>query len=132
MNAEVVIVGAAITDLQVYPVKKSVIDTASYPAEKMLWTVGGDALNEATIITRMGHSVRLVSCTGNDAAAQIILSHCKENNISTDCIKIDESKITAVNNGDKLRPFGCRPYMGGRRKDFHQQQKRKPLEIFAR
>ena len=96
---EVVIVGAAITDLQVYPVKKNVIDVASYPAEKMIWTVGGDALNEATIITRMGHDVRLVSSVGNDAAAQVIMSHCKENNISTEYLKLDENKITAINIG---------------------------------
>ena len=99
MNPEVIIVGAAITDLQVYPVKKNIIDVASYPAEKMIWTVGGDALNEATIITRMGHKVRLVSCIGNDAAANVILSHCKENNISTDYIKLDDKKITAINIG---------------------------------
>ena len=96
---EVVIVGAAITDLQVYPVRKNIIDVASYPAEKMIWTVGGDALNEATIITRMGHDVRLVSSVGNDAAAQVIISHCKDNNISTDYLKLDENKITAINIG---------------------------------
>lgn len=96
---EVVIIGAAITDLQVYPVKKNVIDVASYPAEKMIWTVGGDALNEATIITRMGHNVRLVSSVGNDAAAQVIISHCKDNNISTEYLKLDENKITAINIG---------------------------------
>ena len=96
---EVVIVGAAITDLQVYPVRKNIIDVASYPAEKMIWTVGGDALNEATIITRMGHSVRLVSSIGNDAAAQVILNHCKANHISTDYLKLDASKTTAINVG---------------------------------
>ena len=96
---EVIIVGAAITDLQVYPVKKNIIDVASYPAEKMLWTVGGDALNEATIITRMGHNVKLISSIGNDAAAQIILEHCRKNNISTEFIRLDENKTTAINIG---------------------------------
>lgn len=96
---EVVIVGAAITDLQVYPVRKNIIDVASYPAKKMIWTVGGDALNEATIITRMGHEVRLVSCIDNDAAAQVLLSHCRANHISTEYLKLDESKTTAINIG---------------------------------
>lgn len=96
---EVVIVGAAITDLQVYPVSKNIIDVASYPAEKMIWTVGGDALNEATIITRMGHEVRLVSCVGNDSASEVIFSHCKANHISTDYIRRDDSKTTAINVG---------------------------------
>ena len=61
--------------------------------------IGGDALNEATIITRMGHSVRLVSSIGNDAAAQVIISHCKANHISTDYLKLDDSKTTAINVG---------------------------------
>ena len=99
MTPEVIIVGAAITDLQVYPVKRNIIDVASYPADKMVWTVGGDALNEATIITRMGHSVRLVSCIGDDAAANVILSHCKANGIATDFIRRDASKTTAINIG---------------------------------
>ena len=96
---EVVVAGAAITDLQVFPVSRDIINTASYPAQKMLWTVGGDALNEATIITRMGHSVRLVSSVGNDAASRVILNHCEANGIATDFLKHDDSKITAVNIG---------------------------------
>lgn len=99
MSVEVVIVGAAITDLQVYPVAKSVVNSASYSAERMVWTVGGDALNEATIITRMGHNVRLVSSIGNDQTAQIILAHCRENNIDTGHIKLDDDKSTAINVG---------------------------------
>ncbi|MBQ7196364.1 MAG: sugar kinase [Synergistaceae bacterium] len=99
MNPEVLVVGAAITDLQVYPVDKTIIDVASYPAEKMVWTVGGDALNESTIITRLGHKVRLVSCVGNDATAQLILSHCKANDIDTEYIKLDPNKTTAINIG---------------------------------
>ena len=99
MKPEVIVVGAAITDLQIYPVTKSVINVASYPAEKMVWTVGGDALNESTIITRMGHNVRLISCVGNDSTAQIILNHCRENHIATDHIKLDPAKTTAINVG---------------------------------
>ena len=45
---EVVIVGAAHTDLQLYPVGADVLDTASYSVKQMVLTVGGDALNEAT------------------------------------------------------------------------------------
>ena len=96
---EVVIVGAAITDLQIYPVTKSVVDTVSYPAEQMVWTVGGDTLNEATILTRLGHKVRMISCIGNDAPGSMILEHCRENGIDTAWLKQDKAKITAINVG---------------------------------
>lgn len=96
---EVVIVGAAITDLQIYPVNKSVTEVASYPAEQMVWTVGGDTLNEATILTRLGHKVRMISCIGDDAPGAIILDHCRANNIDTAFLKRDPSKTTAINVG---------------------------------
>jgi len=98
-TCEVVIVGAAITDLQIYPVTKSVVDTVSYPAEQMVWTVGGDTLNEATILTRLGHKVRMVSCIGADAPGSMILEHCRENQIDTAWLKRDKSKVTAINVG---------------------------------
>ncbi|MEY8351965.1 carbohydrate kinase family protein [Lachnospiraceae bacterium 54-53] len=98
-DCEVVIVGAAHTDLQLYPVGKDVFEAASYPVKQMVLTVGGDALNEATIITRLGHKVRLVSCVGDDMVGQMIIEHCKKNNIDTDYIKSDSRKITSINVG---------------------------------
>lgn len=98
-TCEVVIVGAAITDLQIYPVTKSVVNTVSYPAEQMIWTVGGDTLNEATILTRLGHKVRMVSCIGDDAPGNMILEHCRENKIDTTWLKRDKNKSTAINVG---------------------------------
>lgn len=98
-SCEVVIVGTALTDLQVYPVKKSITDVASYPAEQMVWTVGGDTLNEATILTRLGHKVRMVSCIGDDAAGALILEHCEKNRIDTSWLKRDKTKATGINVG---------------------------------
>ena len=57
---EIVVIGAAIVDLPLYPVGRDVFDRASSPVERMAMTVGGDAINEATILTRLGHTVRLV------------------------------------------------------------------------
>lgn len=98
-SCEVVIVGTALTDLQVYPVKKSIVDAVSYPAERMVWTVGGDTLNEATILTRLGHKVRMVSCIGDDAAGALILEHCERSHIDTSWLKRDKSKVTGINVG---------------------------------
>ena len=98
-SCEVVIVGTALTDLQVYPVTKSIAEEVSYPAEKMVWTVGGDTLNEATIITRLGHTVRMVSCIGDDVAGDLILRHCRENGIGTAYLKQDGDKRTAIHVG---------------------------------
>ena len=62
----------------------------------MVLTVGGDALNEATVITRLGHKVRLVSCVGDDVIGSLVLEHCRKNNIGTEYIKVDSSKVTSI------------------------------------
>lgn len=96
---EVVIVGAAHTDLQLYPVGRDVLDSTSYSVNQMILTVGGDALNEATIITRMGHKVRLVTCVGDDVIGSLVIEHCQNNAIDTKYIRRDNQKITSINVG---------------------------------
>ena len=98
-DCDVVIVGAAHMDLQVYPIGKDLLDVASYPAKEMVWSVGGDALNEATIITRLGHKVKLISCFGDDMIGSMIIEHCRKNNIDTAHIKQDKEKVTGINIG---------------------------------
>ena len=96
---EVVIIGAAIVDLPLRPVGREVFDTVSYPIDQIAMTVGGDAINEATIITRLGHSVRLVSCIGNDVAGNFILDHCRANGIDTGFLRVREDMTTSINVG---------------------------------
>ena len=96
---EVAVVGAAFMDLQVYPVNKTLLDTASYSAERMVWSVGGDAINESTILTRMGHQARLISCMGDDMIGRMVLEHCGRNGIDTSRIKQDPGKTTSINIG---------------------------------
>ena len=98
-TCDVVIVGAAHMDLQLYPVGREVLDVASYPVQQMVWSVGGDSLNESTIITRLGHKVRLVSCIGDDMIGSMVVEHCEKNNIDTTYLKRDKSKVTGINVG---------------------------------
>ena len=98
-DLDVIIIGAAIVDLPLRPVSKKVFDVVSYPVDGIAMTIGGDALNEATIITRLGHKVGLMSCIGNDIAGAFILDHCKSNNIDTTHIKQDPKKDTSINVG---------------------------------
>lgn len=96
---DVIIIGAAIVDLPLRPVSKEVFDVVSYPVDGIAMTIGGDALNEATIITRLGRKVGLMSCVGVDVAGQFILDHCKKNHIDTAQIKLDPDKDTSINVG---------------------------------
>ena len=74
---DVVCVGAAIVDIPLQPVSKNIFDCESYPLEQISMTIGGDAINEATVISRLGHRVGLMSMVGKDAVGQFILEHCQ-------------------------------------------------------
>lgn len=63
-NIEVICIGAAIVDIPLQPVSKNIFDVDSYPLERIAMTTGGDAINEATIISRLGHRTALISRVG--------------------------------------------------------------------
>ncbi len=91
-DLDVMIIGAAIVDLPLRPVSKEVFDVVSYPVDGIAMTIGGDALNESTIITRLGHKVALMSCIGVDVAGAFVLSHCERTGIDTKYIKQDPER----------------------------------------
>lgn len=70
-NLDVICIGAAIVDIPLQPVSKNIFDVDSYPLERIAMTTGGDAINEATIISRLGHRTALMSRIGKDAAGQL-------------------------------------------------------------
>lgn len=98
-ECEVVIVGGSHTDLQLVTVGKDLFSKPSYSVNQMVLTTGGDTLNEATIISRLGHKVRLVSCIGKDRIGGVVIDHCEENGIDTTYLKQDPEKITSINVG---------------------------------
>ena len=98
-DLDVVCVGAAIVDIPLQPVSKHIFDCESYPLEQIAMTIGGDAINEATVISRLGHRAGLMSMVGRDAVGQFILEHCRKNGINTDGIKVRDGVDTSINVG---------------------------------
>lgn len=98
-NLDVICIGAAIVDIPLQPVSKNIFDVDSYPLERIAMTTGGDAINEATIISRLGHRTALMSRIGKDAAGQFILDHCRKENIDIQSLKQDVNIDTSINVG---------------------------------
>lgn len=96
---DVICVGAAIVDIPLQPVSKDIFNIESYPIEKIKMTVGGDALNEATIISRLGFQTGLIALIGKDAAGNFIIEHCNRDNIDISGVKILETVDTSINIG---------------------------------
>lgn len=98
-NLDVICVGAAIVDVPLQPVNKNIFDVESYPLQQISMTIGGDAINESTIISRLGHKVRLISMVGKDAVGNYIVEHCQKEGIDHEGINLKEGIDTSINVG---------------------------------
>lgn len=96
---DVICVGAAIVDIPLQPVSKNIFDIESYPLDKIAMTIGGDAINEATIISRLGYKVALMSRIGKDAVGDFIINACKNDNIDYCSLHVDPNIDTSINVG---------------------------------
>ena len=86
---DVLCLGAAVVDIPLRPVSREVFDIESYPVDNIAMAVGGDAMNESTIISRLGCKTGLMAAIGDDAAGAFILRSCDEDNIDTEGVTID-------------------------------------------
>jgi len=98
-KADVICVGAAVIDIPLQPVNKNIFEVESYPLERIAMTIGGDAMNEAVIISRLGYQTALVSKIGDDMAGHTIMEVCKKEGICTKGLKVDKSIDTSINVG---------------------------------
>lgn len=111
---EILIIGAAILDVLVRPASADVFRTGSYPAEEIRMSMGGDALNEATILARMGKKVQLETIIGMDDAGKYIQNHCREQGIQIDERCVKKNQTTGINvvlvSEDGSRSFLTNPH----------------------
>ena len=91
------IIGAAHLDALVEGVDESALHLGSSPAERIRLGFGGDALNEAITLTRLGGVVDLVSKVGNDNAGDMVLEFCRTTGLSTEHIAREENLSTSMN-----------------------------------
>lgn len=112
-DVDVICIGAAIVDIPLYPVGNFIFDHVSYPLDDISMKIGGDAINEATIITRLGNRVSLMSVVGADGAGLFIREFAEKNGIVIDDLKIDETMTTSLNIG-MVREDGERTFVTNR------------------
>lgn len=96
---DAVCVGAAIVDIPLQPVSRDMFETESFPLQQINMAIGGDAINEATIMSRLGHKVGLMSMVGRDAVGNFIIEHCERNGIDYSGVKVRDGIDTSINIG---------------------------------
>ena len=97
MKKEITIIGAAIIDVLAGPVSEKVFSTGSQPMEMTRLTFGGDALNEAVALSRLGVKAQLISKVGKDEAGARVLDYVKSCGLSVKCIKQEIGLTTGMN-----------------------------------
>ncbi len=97
MKKTVTVIGAAIVDVLVGPVNASVFDKGSQAMEMSEMTFGGDALNEAVALSKLGVSVELVSKVGQDEAGTRVVHFLEKNGVDTSKVIQEEDLITGIN-----------------------------------
>lgn len=91
------IIGAAILDIPAGPVDGRVFQAGRQGVGRITLGYGGDALNEATVLARLGHAPRLVSVVGEDDAGRLLLAHCRTEGLDTEYVAVRQDLDTGIN-----------------------------------
>ena len=97
MRPEVIVIGAAIADIPLSPVGPGVFTAHSTELERIRMQVGGDAANEALVLSRLGHTPALVSVLGRDAIGDFVLRTLEDGGVDTSGVCRSEEMDTGVN-----------------------------------
>ena len=97
MRPEVIVIGAAIADIPLSPVGPGVFTAHSTELERIRMQVGGDAANEALVLSRLGHTPALVSVLGRDAIGDFVLRTLEDGGVDTSGVCRSKEMDTGVN-----------------------------------
>ena len=94
---EVLFIGGGVVDIPLRPVDRYIFDVGSYPLDSIRMEIGGDAVNESIIASRLGCRTALISKFGRDAAGDFICAALVENGVNTDWVVREDGLDTGIN-----------------------------------
>ena len=95
---EITCIGQALVDCITRGIKHETIEKRVRRAKSISLSIGGDAINEAMVLRKLGHKVRLVCGLGNDLAGKMILDTMKELGVDCSLSDITSGRPTPVAN----------------------------------
>ncbi len=93
---DITIIGAGVIDVLAGSVDDKILSRTSSPMEFVEISFGGDALNEAVVLSRLGKQVQWVSKVGDDEAGRRVLNYAEENNLSVESVKVAAGMSTGI------------------------------------
>jgi len=97
MKKAVTVIGAAIVDVLVGPVNASVFEKGSQAMKMSKMSFGGDALNEAVALSKLGVAVELISKVGQDETGERVLQYLEKSRVDTSRVVQQEDLVTGIN-----------------------------------
>lgn len=91
------IIGAAHLDALAEGIDEFSVRGGSHAAGRVRLGFGGDALNEAVVLSRLGGSVDLISKVGGDSGGKMVLAYCRENGLDTAHVLREAGLVTSLN-----------------------------------
>ncbi len=111
-RCEALVIGAAIVDVLLQPVDAEIFACGSTAVEGIRLSTGGDALNEATVLARLGHAPLLATKLGDDGVADLILAHCAKEGVAVHAAR--ELGLDTGINAVLVEPSGERSFITNR------------------
>ncbi len=96
--AEITCIGQALMDCITRDIEREPAGSRAHRAKSITLSIGGDAINEAMVLKRLGHEVRLVCGLGDDLAGKMILGTMKELGVDCSLTDIAADRPTPVAN----------------------------------
>ncbi len=94
---DVVIIGPVIIDILAGPIGKDIFRTGSMPMNEIHMSYGGNAHNEAAVLSRFGARTALISKVGSDEAGNQLLRHLTQEGIDTKHVILQDGLTTGIN-----------------------------------
>lgn len=96
MTVEISIIGAGVIDVLAGAVDEKIFVQGSTPMNFIEMSFGGDALNEAIVLSRLGKKVQWISKVGDDDAGKKILNYATENGVDISGVKVEAGLATSI------------------------------------
>ena len=93
----IAVIGGAIVDIPLAPVGPAVFAAHSTPLDRIAMVPGGDALNEALVLAKLGARPMLVSMLGEDVPGDFILDALRRAGVDTGSVRRVPGLDTGVN-----------------------------------
>lgn len=93
---DVLCVGLVVANIPLRPVDKTIFDVDITTVEKIDILPGGDAMNEAIILSRLGNRTGLVGMVGRDYFSEILFKFTRESGVDISNVKIADKINTSV------------------------------------